>query len=93
MQINKCNHEWLLNVLGITDFLDPEQNIRAGVFVLRKLFEGYTDPELVLMCYNMGETGASRLWNKGIYSTKYTEYILKVQAEFKEQLERKEGTE
>lgn len=92
MQINKMNHEWLTETLGVTDFLDKEQNIRAGVFILRKLFEEYTEPNLVLMSYNMGQKGAGRLWEKGIYSTPYVENILKYQEEFNEQLERKEGT-
>ena len=92
MQINKINHELLTDTLGVTDYLDSEQNIRAGMFVLRKLFEEYKEPELVLMCYNMGETGASRLWAKGIYSTNYTEDILEIQKGFKEQLSGKEGT-
>lgn len=34
MQINKINHKWLSEELGITDFLDAEQNIHAGVFML-----------------------------------------------------------
>lgn len=87
MQINECNHEWLSEVLGVNDFTDPEQNIRSGVFVLRKLFEEYTDVSLVLMAYNMGESGASRLWDKGIYSTPYVESILKYQAKFVNQIE------
>lgn len=91
MQINKCNHEWLEETIGVTDFLDKEQNIRAGVFVLRKLFEEYTDPNLVLMAYNMGSTGAEKLWNKGIYSTPYVDEILTYQAEFEKQLEERNG--
>ena len=31
MQINKINHKWLSEELEITDFLDEEQNIHAGV--------------------------------------------------------------
>ena len=31
---------------------------------------------MVLMAYNMGEDGAARLWEKGIYSTDYTEKYL-----------------
>ena len=87
MQINVVNHEWLRDTLGITDFLDKEQNIRAGVFVLRKLFEKYTDTNMVLMSYNMGETGAGRLWEQGIYSTLYVERILKHQEGYIKQLE------
>ena len=55
MQINKMNHQWLTDTLGVTNFIDPYQNIRAGVFVLRKLFERYEDTNMVLMAYNMGK--------------------------------------
>nr|DAM28914.1 MAG TPA: hypothetical protein [Bacteriophage sp.] len=91
MQINKCNHKWLTDTIGVTDFLDKEQNIRAGVFVLRKLFEEYTDPNLVLMAYNMGADGAETLWNKGIYTTPYVDDILTYQAEFNKQIEERNG--
>lgn len=91
MQINKMNHEWLTDTIGVTDYLDKEQNIRAGVFVLRKLFEEYTDPNLVLMAYNMGADGAETLWNKGIYTTPYVDDILTYQAEFNKQIEERNG--
>lgn len=87
MQINIVNHEWLTETLGVTDYLDPHQNIRAGVFMLRKLFERYQDTNMVLMAYNMGETGASRLWEQGIFETDYTQSILTIQQRFNDQLE------
>lgn len=86
MQINQINHQWLTDALGVTNFTDPCENVRAGVFVLRKLFERYQDTNMVLMAYNMGEAGAARLWEKGIYSTDYTEKILNYQTQFNEQL-------
>lgn len=76
MQINSVNHEKLSENLGITDFTDPYQNIRAGVYILRGLFEKYDDAAKVLMAYNMGDYGASVLWDKGVYSTTYTNKIL-----------------
>lgn len=88
MQINKINHEWFGEHLGITDFLDAKQNIRAGVYVLRKLFEKYSDVNMVLMAYNMGEEGAKRLWNDGIYNTRYTDRVLGFQQEFIQQKEK-----
>lgn len=90
MQINKINHDWITETIGVTDYLDPYQNIRAGVYVLRKLFERYEDTDMVLMCYNMGEDGAERLWDKGIYETEYTKDILTIQQQFNEQLEGEE---
>mgnify|MGYP002624719398 CR=1 FL=1 len=76
MQINACNHATLSDKLGITDFTDPYQNIRAGVYILRGLFEKYDDAAKVCMAYNMGEYGASVLWDKGIYNTTYSNKVL-----------------
>lgn len=87
MQINQINQQWLTDTIGVTDFTDPYQNIRAGVFVLRKLFERYQDTNMVLMAYNMGEDGAARLWEKGIFETDYTQSILTIQEQFNDQLE------
>ncbi len=87
MQINVKNHRWLTETIGVTDYTDPYQNIRAGVFVLRKLFERYQDVDMVLMAYNMGENGAERLWDKGIFTTDYTQEVLNIQQQFIEQLE------
>ena len=87
MQINQMNHEQLTETLGVTDYLDPYQNIRAGVFTLRKLFERYQDTDMVLMAYNMGENAASCLWGKGIFKTDYTQSILTIQKQFNDQLE------
>lgn len=87
MQINSINHEWLTETIGVTDFTDPYENMRAGCFILRKLFEKYQEPELVLMAYNMGETGAGRLWENGVFSTNYTQKVLTYQYQFNQQLE------
>lgn len=76
MQINAINHATLSDKLGITDFTDPYQNIRAGVYILRGLFEKYDDAARVCMAYNMGEYGASVLWDKGIYNTTYSNKVL-----------------
>jgi hypothetical protein len=86
MQINEVNHEWLEETLGITDWLDPYQNMEAGVYVLWKLFKKYGDADLVLMAYNMGEHGAARLWDREIYETDYTRKVWEYQEEFNEQL-------
>lgn len=94
MQINIQNHEWLTETIGVTDFLDAKQNIRSGLFVLRKLFEKYGDnTNMVLMAYNMGENGASRLWNQEIYSTSYSEEIMQKQAEFQQKITERNGEE
>ena len=91
MQINSVNHDWLTETLGVTDFNDPYQNTRSGIFILRKLFEKYEDPVKVLMAYNMGETGASRLWEKGIYETNYSNKIMEKAAEYEQQISERKG--
>lgn len=76
MQINACNHAELSSALGVTDFTEPYQNIRAGLYILRRLFEKYDEPSMVCMAYNMGEYGASVLWDNGVYSTSYSQKVL-----------------
>lgn len=88
MQINTINHVWLSEKFGFTDFLDPYQNTRAGLYILRTLFEKYEDPSKVLMAYNMGESGAKRLWEQGIFETDYSISVLEKAAAFTAETER-----
>lgn len=76
MQINACNHEWLAEELGLTDMLDPYQNITAGVYILGQAFEKYGDPNQALMAYNMGDAGMREAWEQGIRSTKYSRAVI-----------------
>lgn len=72
MQINRSNHEWLKEEVGVEDFLDPEENITAGIYILAGFFESYENPHMALMAYNMGESGARKQWNNGIYHSAYS---------------------
>lgn len=76
MQINICNHSTLKELLGVTDFLDPEDSIRCGVYMLSDFLKKYDSIAMALMAYNMGPNGAKRYWEDGIYSTQYTEITL-----------------
>lgn len=78
MQINKINHKWLTEELEVTDFLDPEQNIRCGIYMLADLMKKYDDPHRVLMAYNMGERGAREYVAKGNTSSAYSRYIMQL---------------
>ena len=91
MQINRINHSWLSKELGITDFFDPEQNVTAGLHMLHDLFQKYRSTKLVLMAYNMGETGAKNAWNNGIYTTDYVESILQQADIYRTQIEERMG--
>lgn len=88
MQINQVNHAYLSKELGVTDFMDPYQNVKAGMFILRKLFEEYGETEKVLMAYNMGEAGAGQLWEQGVLESNFSRNVLKKQAEYAAEIER-----
>ena len=76
MQINDCNAESMSD-LGFSDLYDLEQNVGAGVHILKELFSKYEgDVTFVLMAYNAGEKGAQNMRDSGIYETEYTVEIL-----------------
>ena len=81
MQINKVNHGYITDEIGVTNYLDPYENVRAGMFILRKLFEKYETPKKVLMAYNLGESGAKALWDKGVFETNYSKSVQRIQSE------------
>lgn len=85
MQINTINHEWLSETLGVSNFLDPYENILCGIYIISGHLEK-TDGniELALMRYNCGATGARRLWEQGIYSTSYSRSIMALYESYKE---------
>lgn len=75
-QINACNHEWLSDLLGTTDFLDVCQNIDAGTYIISKMLLKYGDEHKALMAYNMGENGAALNWDAGIYTSSYSRGVV-----------------
>ncbi len=77
MQINKVNHPQLTAELGVTDFMDFEQNVLCGVYMLSHYYHLYTDFNKIAMCYRYGENGAKEMWDKGIYETDYTRQIVR----------------
>lgn len=76
MQINRGNHEWIMQDLGISDFLDPYDNVYAGIYMLSFLFENYQNEHLALMAYNMGSSKAKQLWANGTVSSNYSRKIV-----------------
>ena len=82
MQINKINHKWLAEELGIYNILDPYENIKAGVYMLSNYILKYDDIAAALMCYNMGEPGATDCFERGIRSTSYSDTILTIYREY-----------
>lgn len=84
MQINRGNHQYLRDALGTKDFLDPKQNIEAGVFWLSGIFQNNSDPERILMVYNMGGSIAQELWDLGRDSTGYSRGVMRAMDEIRE---------
>lgn len=74
MQINECNHEWLLE-MGL-DPLTHEGNIEAGIYIIAGHLDRYGEPELALMAYNCGASGAQKLWDAGTYQTDYSRKVM-----------------
>lgn len=85
-QINKSNHEWLSKTLGVTDFLDPKQNILCGCYVLSIHLRNYNnDYHKSLMAYNMGAGGAkSAYWDRGIYTSAYSIAVMQLYDKYRE---------
>lgn len=81
MQIIPKWHEERMEKFGVTDLLEPKDNITVGIDYLSELFEKYHEINLVLMAYNMGESGAKELWEDGVYSSDYADYIMEREAE------------
>lgn len=77
MQIREINHGWLNEELGYTlDYKNPYDNVLAGVTMLSRLYEKNGGNIInTLMCYNMGEGGASKAWESGVYNTQYTDKV------------------
>lgn len=77
MQINESNIDYLTEALGTTNLLDPEQNIEAGIFWLSGIYKNYSDPNQILMVYNMGGSIAQALMDEGRESTWYSREVLR----------------
>lgn len=77
MQVSSVNHGWLSAELGLSDFLDARQNIRAGVHILaQKIRESDGEFTTALMKYNRGDAVALEQMANGIFSTDYTDKVL-----------------
>lgn len=70
-QINSSNHGWLRKTLGITDFMDPYQSIRCGVYMMSEnLKKNGFNESMALVAYNTGKNGIS--------STSYSRKVLRI---------------
>lgn len=69
MQVQPKWHEDRMNRLGVTDLLDPYQNVLVGIDYLAECVREYKTIENALTVYNAGANGAYELYfSKGIVS-------------------------
>lgn len=90
MQIQERWHTERMEALGVEDLYNPYSNIRVGVNYLKELQDRYLESggaHRVLMAYNMGASGARKLWEDGTYSTAYSTQILKRAQEIRQELQ------
>lgn len=80
MQIMQCFHEERMARLGVTDLLDPYQNVTVGIDFLAELVnECNGDIEKALICYNTGRAGAEEhFFQHGIYSNSYSQKVMEL---------------
>lgn len=90
MQIQERWHTERMEALGVEDLYNPYSNMRVGVNYLKEIQDKYlasSGAHCVLMVYNMGYSGANKLWAEGIYSTAYTKQILQRAQEIKQEIQ------
>lgn len=71
MQINKCNHGWLSEILGSDDFTDPYISIEAGCLMISDYLHKY-DIAPALVAYNRGES----VVKNGVLSSSYSDMVI-----------------
>lgn len=87
MQIMQKFHEERMEEIGSGDLLNPYQNIRLGVDIMKGLIDRYGTIQDALAVYNYGATGAKEyLWSNGIYVYDYNESIMNRMKEIEEEL-------
>lgn len=87
MQINIICHDWLRGELGIEDFLDPRDNVLAGVYVLGQYYRLYGYASGALVAYNQGQASAEEMFANGVYETAYSRRVMGIM----QRLEREGG--
>ena len=71
-QINECNWDTYESMFPGWDPWDPYDNIDAGIYHIKKCMKYDKKPSCFMMVYNMGYSGASKLWKQGVWSSAYS---------------------
>lgn len=76
MQIQPRWHQARMERLGVTDLLDPYQNVRVGIDYLAECLRENETLDEALTVYNAGASGAYNLYfSKGILASPYAEDV------------------
>lgn len=88
MQVVPAWHTKRMEKMGITDIMEPIQNVRVGVNYLAECLRNHpgntTD---AIMAYNMGEERASELIKQGVYESDYATEIEEAMEMYNEWME------
>lgn len=79
MQIQPKWHKDRMNELGVTDLMDPYQNVIVGIDYIAELFGRSEDVTWVLMAYNGGPSYANKWYGQGVVSTYAKEVIARAE--------------
>ena len=87
LQIQKRWHEERMERLGVTDLLDPYQNVMVAVDYMAELIDYYGDVEMAVVAYNMGQAGAKKYcFDYGVYESKYSKAVMEKMEEIRDEL-------
>lgn len=75
-QINDCNWDMYSRKFEDWDPFDPYDSCDAGVAHIKYCMQYDKKPTCFMMVYNMGLTGARRLWKKGTWSSEYSRELV-----------------
>lgn len=76
MQVNKDYHTELMEQVGASDLWEARDNFRTGLAYLAQQMERFDTTHMALMAYNMGPTGASKVWEGGTYESQYSRDVI-----------------
>ena len=79
MQVQQQFHLERMERLGVTDLLDPKQNVAVGVDILAELIDYYDgDVKMALVAYQNGLAGAETyFFSRGFYENSFSKAVFK----------------
>lgn len=83
MQINSCNLENIREIYGVTNLLDPYDNVKIGIDMISAKINEFGERG-GLIAYNMGNKGYQNAMEAGTLSTPYYEKVMQYKAEITE---------